>query len=221
MYEPYLSVCSQMFPDAKYVVDRFHYVKYIMEAIDKVRIRFQKYFGMESKEYRILKKKQNVSLLRVHWNKVDWFEPVKYYQNNKIIMKLPGEILQIIFNIHKELETAYNLKEVFLDIVETTTYETVEEELRTWITMCHEEGIEEFIEASNTINNWMEYICNSFIDRSLTNAFTEGRNNQIKILKRISNGDGSFQYMRLRLLYIFNKKLITKGTRKKSTNLKI
>ena len=42
MYEPYLLVQKAMFPKAKYVVDRFHYTRYIMDALDKVRIRYQK-----------------------------------------------------------------------------------------------------------------------------------------------------------------------------------
>lgn len=217
MYDTYLSITKKMFPNAKYVVDRFHYTRCSTIALDKVRIRFQDYFARDSKEYKILKKSKNANLYRKHGDDVNWFKPMKYYQNKRTIMRLPGDILRDIFNIHPELEIAYNLKEMFLDIVETCTYKTAEEELKTWIDLCRESGIEEFIEASNTINNWLEYICNSFIDRSITNAFTEGRNNQIKIFKRVSNGVGSFKYMRLRLLYIFNKHLINKTTSKKST----
>ena len=64
MYEPYLLVQKVMFPHAKYVVDKFHYIKYIMEALDKIRIRLQKEYGEKSKEYKLLKNKKNVSLLR-------------------------------------------------------------------------------------------------------------------------------------------------------------
>ena len=32
MYEPYLQVQKIMFPHAKYVVDRFHYIRYIMDG---------------------------------------------------------------------------------------------------------------------------------------------------------------------------------------------
>lgn len=39
-----------MFSKAKYVVDRFHYTRYIMDALDKIRIRLQKEF-----EYRNFK----------------------------------------------------------------------------------------------------------------------------------------------------------------------
>lgn len=58
MYEPYLLVQKAMFPKAKYVVNRFHYARYIMDALDKVRIRYQKSFGYNSKEYRLLKIKR-------------------------------------------------------------------------------------------------------------------------------------------------------------------
>ena len=39
MYEPYLLVQKAMFPHAKYVVDKFHYIRYIMKALDDIRIR--------------------------------------------------------------------------------------------------------------------------------------------------------------------------------------
>ena len=46
-----------MFPKAKYVVDRFHYITYIMDALDNIRIRLQKLYGEKSKEYKLLKNK--------------------------------------------------------------------------------------------------------------------------------------------------------------------
>lgn len=49
MYEPYLIVTRTMFPKAKYVVDRFHYTRYIMDALDKIRIRLQKEYGYNSR----------------------------------------------------------------------------------------------------------------------------------------------------------------------------
>ena len=68
-----------------------------------------------SREYKILKNKKNVSLL------------------NKIL------------SISSDLKKGYNLKEVFLDIVNHATYETVD----VWISKCVVSGIEEFIEETN------------------------------------------------------------------------
>ena len=59
MYEPYLDVTKAMFHNAKFVVDGFHYVRYIMQALDKIRIRLQDKFGYNSKEYRLLKNKKD------------------------------------------------------------------------------------------------------------------------------------------------------------------
>lgn len=72
MYEPYLLVTKIMFPKAKYVVDRFHYTRYIMDALDGVRIRLQKEYGYNSCEYRMLKNKKNITLLRKYSNVIDW-----------------------------------------------------------------------------------------------------------------------------------------------------
>ena len=55
MYEPYLLVTQIIFPKAKYVVERFHYTTYIMDALDDIRIRLQKLYGEKSKEYKLLK----------------------------------------------------------------------------------------------------------------------------------------------------------------------
>lgn len=100
---------------------------------------------------------------------------------------------------------------MFLDIVKHGTYENVKEQLLSWIDLCRESKIEEFIEASKTIENWLEYIINSFIDERLSNGFTEGLNNKIKVIKRVGFGFKDFAFFRIRLLYILNGKIIGKA----------
>ncbi len=73
MYETYLIITKIMFKNAKYVVDRFHYTEYIMSALDNIKIRLQKTYGYNSQEYRLLKNKKNVSLLRKHYNDINWY----------------------------------------------------------------------------------------------------------------------------------------------------
>ena len=76
-----------------------------------------------------------------------------------------------------------------------------------WIDLCKESKIEEFLEASKTIKNWLPYIINSFIDKRYTNGFTEGTNNKIKVIKRNAFGYKNFEFFRKRILYIFNNKI--------------
>lgn len=114
-----------------------------------------------------------------------------------------------ILSINGELEIGYQLKELFLDIINHATYEDAKQQLLNWISLCREQKIEEFIEASNTIENWLEYIVNSFVDERFTNGYTEGLNNKIKVVKRVAFGYKNFDFFRMRLLYILNGKIIT------------
>ena len=207
MYEPYLLVQQIMFPKAKYVVDKFHYIRYILKALDKIRIRLQDNFGYKSKEYRLLKNKKNVSLLRTHAVEVDWWVYTKRYKNGHMVDILPGDVLRELLAIDDELKRGYELKEEFLDIINHISYGEAEEVLLNWIELCKESKIEEMIEASKTIENWLPHIVNSFIDKRYTNGFTEGTNNKIKVIKRNAFGYKNFKFFRQRLLYIFNNKI--------------
>ena len=220
MYEPYLLVTTIMFPNAKYVVDRFHYSKYIMEALDDIRIRLQKEHGEKSKEYKLLKNKKNVSLLRKYSNDISWWVEQERYRNGHMVRVLPGDIIQELLAIDDDLRRGYQLKELFLDIIHHSELNDVKRQLLCWMDLCRESKIEEMIEASNTIDNWLEYIVNSFIDKRLTNGFTEGLNNKIKVIKRIGFGYKTFSFFRLRLLYILNSKKIKKSNSRKNKNSK-
>ena len=118
------------------------------------------------------------------------------------------DIKKELLEINGELELAYQLKELFLDIIHHTTYEGAKFQFINWIELCKESKIEEFIEASKTIENWLEYIVNSFIDKRYSNGYTEGLNNKIKVIKRVGFGYKNFKFFRLRLLYILNGKII-------------
>ena len=207
MYEPYLLVQKIMFPKAKYVVDIFHYTRYIMDALDQIRIRLQKEYGEKSYEYKLLKNKKNINLLRKYGNEINWWVETERYQNGHMVKILPGEMLMKLKEISDDLKRGYELKELFLDIINHATIENAKVEIMNWIDLCRESKIEEFIEASNTIENWLEYIVNSFIDERYTNGYTEGINNKIKVIKRNGYGYKNFEFFRKRILYIFNGKL--------------
>lgn len=215
MYEPYLLVQQIMFPKAKYVVDKFHYTRYIMDALDKVRIRLQKEYGYNSKEYRMLK---NISLLRKYSNDVDWWTYTKRYKNKHMVDVLKYDLREELLNINKELKQAYILKELFLDLLHYSNYEYAKDEIEEWIEVVRSYEIAEMNEAANTIENWLPYIVNSFIDQRFSNGYTEGLNNKIKVIKRVAYGYKNFKFFRLRLMYILNGKV--SGVTKKDRNAK-
>ena len=207
MYEPYLLVQQIMFPKAKYIVDKFHYTRYILQALDKIRIRLQKDYGIRSYEYKLLKNKKNVALLRKYSNNIDWWVEQERYRNGHMVRVLPGDIIYELLKINDELHRGYQLKELFLDIINHAPLEDAKRQLSEFIELCNASKIPEFIEAASTINNWLDYIVNSFIDSRYTNGFTEGTNNKIKVIKRNAFGYKNFTFFRKRLLYIFNAKI--------------
>lgn len=218
MYEPYLLVQQIMFPKAKYVVDKFHYTRYIMKALDDVRIKLQKEYGYNSKEYRMLKNKKNITLLRKYSNDIDWWTYTKRYKNKHMVDILKYDLREQLLSINEELNQGYVLKELFLDLINYSDYEHAEEEIREWIDVCKGSGLKEFEDASKTIENWLPYIVNSFIDKRFSNGFTEGLNNKIKVIKRVAFGYRNFDFFRLRLMYILNGKV--SGISKKDRNAK-
>ena len=218
MYEPYLLVQQIMFPHAKYVVDRFHYTQYIMDMLDKVRIRLQKTYGYNSKEYRMLKNKKNISLLRKYSNDIDWWVYTQRYKNKHMVEILKYDLREELILINSELKQAYILKELFFDTVRHLEYVDAESELKEWVRCCKNCKLEEFENAAKTIENWLPYIVNSFIDKRFSNGYTEGLNNKIKVIKRIGFGYRNFKFFRLRIMYILNGKI--SGITKKGRNTK-
>lgn len=215
MYEPYLLVTQIMFPKAKYVVDRFHYITYIMDALDGIRIRQQKEYNEKSREYKLLKNKKNVSLLRKYGNDIDWWVYTKRYKNGHMVDMLPSEIFNEILTISRDLREEYYLKKEFLDIIHHNEQMNVEKQIDRWINDYIEKNIPEFIEALKTISRWKEYILNSFIDKRYSNGYTEGTNNKIKVLKRVEFGYKDFKFLRGRILYSFTG-ILSGSTRNKN-----
>ena len=126
---------------------------------------------------------------------------------------MPKMILKEMLEISDELDRGYDLKELFLDIVNNSIYENAQTDISVWIDLCKNSNILEMIEASKTIENWLEYIVNSFIDRRYSNGYTEGLNNKIKVIKRNAFGYKNFDFFRLRLLYILDGKLSGKSNK--------
>ena len=209
-----------MFLKAKYVVDRFHYITYIMDALDGIRIRKQKDYNENSREYKLLKNKKNVSLLRKYGNDIDWWVYTKRYKNGPMVDILPTDVLNEILIILPDLKEGYYLKEEFLDIIHHDEQMNVEKQIDKWINNCIEKNIPEFIEASKTISRWKEYILNSFIDKRYSNGYTEGTNNKIKVLKRVGFGYKDFKFLRGRILYSFTSMLNGSTRNKNTSNIK-
>ena len=101
------------------------------------------------------------------------------------------------------LSTAHFFKEKFLNILDCKDRDSAKTALSDWIDSALICGIDRFKKCAQTMINWITGILNSF-STPVTNGFTEGCNNKIKVLKRIAYGYRNFNRFRNRILHIFS-----------------
>lgn len=182
MWKPYTGVAQKYFPNAKIIIDKYHYVRLVMWAIDGARKRIQK-------------------SLEFKYKKV-------FFNCKRLLMKRQSSLtneakqkLETIFWYSQEMQQAYILKEKFFEMLSIESPQEKELALDKWIYLARNSGVIEFERYAKTFVNWKEEIANSFY-ASYTNGCTEGINNLIKVVKRISFGYRSFKSFRTRILHI-------------------
>lgn len=184
MYKPYKIICETYFKNATLITDKYHWVRQAIWALENVRKRIQKEFG---KEKRI------------------------YFKHSRSLLTRPSEklkdeekqALMVMLDISADLSTAYFLKEQLRNFV---LYEKDQEialkELNIWIRDAKESKIPELKNAITAFTNWKQSIIAS-CGQNITNGFTEGCNNKIKVLKRNAYGYRNFERFRKRILFMF------------------
>ena len=177
MWSAYHTVSQRFFPQAVHVVDRFHVVKALNKALDTFRRKLRRE-QPEVEAFNDIKwdlfKAQPTAAQEVRLQEAFAHSP------------LLGEMVALRNDFHMRFESATNPDEL-------------EQALQKWIVkarVIRQRGLIDFI---HTLENWLRPIAN-FAHQRLTNAATEGLNNVIRYVKRISYGLPKFEHLRLRVL---------------------
>ena len=185
LWEDYKGIAMTYFPKAKVIADRFHFVRYACNAMDKIRIRVQKDMPKSTRKY--IKHSKKLLMARPFNLKEKGTERVSYLLNN--------------FN--DDLRTSYLLKEQLLDIVKLPFPELAKKLFKEWIENAENTKIPELTECAKTYRNWFVEITNSFYV-PYNNGVIEGTNNKIKGLKRMAFGFSNFDNFRTRIFLCTN-----------------
>ena len=187
MWKTYSNISSSWFKNATQIVDKYHWIRQVIWAFEAVRKQEQKRF---SKSHRIYFKKSRQLLLK----RFEYLSDEQKQQVNIMLYASPT------------LSTAYFYKESFQKILDCKDRESAKEHMLDWIdgaSKCH---IPQFQKCTRTMTNWLNGILNSF-SSPITNGFTEGCNNKIKVLKRNAYGYKNFLRFRNRILHMFSHQL--------------
>ena len=180
MHEPFRQAVQMCLPQAKIVVDKFHLIRHINEALDRVRSRLQ---GGNRKGRRRDLFKSRYTLLKGAERLAD-----------RERAKLSG-----LFPLYPELREAWVLKESFRGWYKAVDRSKAEETLDLLEERIANSSLPEFKGLRHTLTNWREEILNYF-DCRITNGFVEGKNNRIKTIKRMAYGYRNMANFRLRIL---------------------
>jgi len=180
MHEPFRQAVQMCLPLAKVVVDKFHLIRHVNRAVDKVRSRLQ---GGNRRGKRRDLFRSRYTLLK----------------GAERLADREKERLNRLFYCYTELRRAWVLKESFRAWYRETDRGRAEERLGLLEERIAESSLPEFKELLHTLTNWREEILNYF-DYRITNGFVEGKNNRIKTIKRMAYGYRNMDNFRLRIL---------------------
>lgn len=172
-----------LFPSAEIVVDKYHYVRQVYFALDAVRKRIQKEFPDNK---------------RLHFKRNKYVLWKKYSELNEE----DQIVLRRMIDQSEDIYAAWSLKEWFIEIKGLKREKHARKELHNWLLSAEESNLPEFKACITAFRNWFGYIINGYRHK-VTNGFTEGMNNNIKVLKRIGYGYRNFENFRKRILLCF------------------
>jgi transposase len=184
----YLKVCSDELPKAKVVIDKFHVMQYVYDAISDVRTRTKKELSCQltngkektEEDYEILRKLDLLKHCRYRITQ----SPEKWSETGK-------ELMSQVFENHKELSHAYLLTQKFkkwYDISNRIKAKSlIVQELHQWYLEVKKNGFDEFTSVVKMIRKH-EYEIINFFECQQTNAKAERLNG--KINRFISNNYG-------------------------------
>lgn len=206
MYEGYAYVARKFFPDARYVIDRFHVVTQLVRAVGILRTKAMKEADRESFEYSFMKRKWELFLCRA-----------PKLPRKQTVFKRTGETLSYAEAVKRciaadpDLSEGYEALQTLLSLpyrakTEKEALGTVEWMARKLLN-CSSETLRK---VGRTYWEWKKPIAAGMLPgpegAKVTNGKMEAMNNLAQAVKREGFGYGNFERFRKRALLILWRK---------------
>ena len=174
-------VAKTCFPKAAVVADRYHVIRQVYWAMERVRKNEQ---NKLSEKFRKYFKKSRYLLMK----------PMEKLSDEEM------DKLALMFEIAPRLADAYRLKNEFLNVIRSDSSKAGKPKLVDWLTAVEVMELPEFDDCTKAYRNWFQEILNA-MDVPWSNGFIEGCNNKTKVLKRVCFGMRNFSNFRKRILF--------------------
>ena len=168
MSRAYTEAIKHHCPNATLVIDRFHVMKALNQAVDEVR----------KDEWRALDTQGRKAIKGLRWL-------LGMHARNRT--KGHTRFLNSLRNSNRRIHRAWVLKDEFEHIWNYSYRASAEKFLKRWMTAALRSRIPSLRQFVGTLRNHFDNIV-AFTDRNLTNAVGEGLNRIIKIVKNRASG---------------------------------
>lgn len=195
MYSPYMSLIETCFPEARIIIDRFHVVQHLMNALLKTRIKVMNRLDKESRPHKLLKK---------YWRQIqkDPFKlntTYRFYCRNRRAYTTSFETLEELLEIDPLLSRTHSrihgLVRAFMNRDKRRFFSLLDEET--------DKLDAHYVVAIKTLRRYRSDLENSMAF-PFSNGPLEGTIRKIKLLSRVSYGYKSFERFKNRF-FIINK----------------
>lgn len=185
MWAPYADVIKKRFPNALLVFDKFHIVRHLMEAVDKVRK--EEAGELKDDDPELLKKTRYI-WLKNPWNLTD---------NQKVR-------LSDLEKLNLKINRAYLLKEAFRRFWDYTSQGWAKKYLDQWFWWATHSRLEPLRNFAWMLRNHEEGIL-SYFKVPIDNGCVEGLNNKAKVISRKAFGYRTADTFKLALYHGLGK----------------
>ncbi len=177
MWKAYMTACKYKFPNAERVHDRFHLIKYLNDAIDKVRKR---------------EVKTNEELIGSRW------ALLKNKNNHTEKQRIKFEAIK---NANYEVSRAWQVRENFKDLFNTEdNKEGAFKLFMRWIKSAKDFNIKEITKVAEMFKTHFWGVVNAIIT-TFNNAMAERLNGKIQEIKTVGRGYRTFKNFRSAILF--------------------
>jgi transposase len=182
MWKPFRNVTGTRAPQAAILFDKFHIIRHLGEALDKVRK--SEYARLSGKDRRFIKG-QKYTLLSSREN-----------------LTLEGrQSLRALLTANKRLNTAYLLKESFGQLWDYEREGWARKFFENWRESLKWQRLKPYVQFAEMIDrHWDGIAAYCKPENKVSLGFVEGLNNKIRVIQRRAYGLRDQEYLRLKIL---------------------
>ena len=195
MYEPYMSLIKQLFPNAKIIIDRFHIVQSLNRVLNMSRVHVMNCYRTSN---RLLYNKY-----KSYWKLfLKPFETLEAFNYHKVHLfkewKTEKDIINYLLGVDVELFNTYHYVHKVRRLLKENQIEKFNHKL---FSIHLSDVCPKLRPVIRTLRRLAAFIEKTMTYSNLTNGPLEGINNKIKLIKRVSFGSAELNLSNIQLIF--------------------